>query len=148
MYDVNSFIHTSIRRKFENRITKFPIVHSVRHSREDGKKLHAVFARDDFQRLIFNRRKSFIHKVFLEHMEYAAMYRKFGNLALKALLRFIRNAFNHEPQLEEKVRNLYGKSFEGLEKYFSEIFPYLLVEVYNQVELVAVEGENFHSYFF
>ncbi|GJU37571.1 ATP-dependent helicase BRM isoform X1, partial [Tanacetum coccineum] len=118
-----------------------------RHSSTDAYKLNKELATQHVENLIFGHRNGSLHRIFVEHMEHSSMYCKFRTYALSALLRFIRNSYNHMPQLAKEVKDLYGGTLEGIEKYYAAIFPALLVELYNVVHRFPAMGGIFNDYY-
>lgn len=74
-------------------------------------------------------------------------YRRYKFDSVRDLLRVIRNKLNHYRELPKDIQELLGTIPEGFDKYFSNRFPRLLLEVYKVFYQYCGEEEPFKRYF-
>ncbi|GLJ39081.1 hypothetical protein SUGI_0796780 [Cryptomeria japonica] len=74
-------------------------------------------------------------------------YRRYKFDSVRDLLRVIRNKLNHYRELPKDIQELLGTIPEGFDKYFSNRFPRLLLEVYKVFYQYCGEEEPFKKYF-
>lgn len=73
-------------------------------------------------------------------------YRRYKYDSVRDLLRVIRNKLNHYRELPREIQELLGPVPDGFDRYFSNRFPRLLIEVHKVMLLHCGKEEFFLKY--
>lgn len=66
---------------------------------------------------------------------------------VKSLLRAVRNKVNHRREVTKEVEGIHGRYPDGLDAYFAEKFPRLLIELYKVAYEFCKTDTDLEKYF-